>query len=203
MAKKKFNDPLEDIDPIMEQAFSSSDEPRKSSRSDEVEDDLEELELDLDDEIDTEQKAPILDDELNYKTKAIEIPDSDDEDFDYEDDYEEEEKPKPMKRKKTAYDDSVSEVQFPNLDESFGQQLELDVFSNIPINLSVELGRSQISLKEVYELTEGSIIELERLVGEPLDLVVNGQVIAQGEVVAIDNNYGLRITNILSKVPVE
>ena len=51
---------------------------------------------------------------------------------------------------------------------------------------------------EVYELTEGSIIELDRLVGEPLDLVVNGQIIAQGEVVAIDNNYGFRITNIVS-----
>jgi flagellar motor switch protein FliN/FliY len=66
------------------------------------------------------------------------------------------------------------------------------------VNLSVELGRSQISLKEVFELTEGSIIELERLVGEPLDLVVNGQIVAQGEVVAIDNNYGLRVTNIVS-----
>ena len=60
------------------------------------------------------------------------------------------------------------------------------------------MGRSRVSLKEVFELTEGSIIELERLVGEPLDLVVNGQIIAQGEVVAIDNNYGFRVTNIIS-----
>lgn len=62
----------------------------------------------------------------------------------------------------------------------------------------MELGRSHVSLKEVFELSEGSIIELERLVGEPLDLVVNGQVVAQGEVVAIDNNYGLRVTNVIS-----
>ena len=70
---------------------------------------------------------------------------------------------------------------------------------NIPVNLSVELGRTKISLKEVMDLNEGSIIELERLVGEPLDLVVNGQIIAQGEVVAIDNNYGLRITNVVAQ----
>jgi flagellar motor switch protein FliN len=95
----------------------------------------------------------------------------------------------------------VSEVQFPTLNsDDVGKKVEEDVFSNIPVRLSVELGRSQISLKEVFELTEGSIIELERLVGEPLDLVVNGQVIAQGEVVAIDNNYGFRVTNIVSSV---
>ena len=57
---------------------------------------------------------------------------------------------------------------------------------------------SKISLKEIFELSEGAIIELERMVGEPLDLVVNGQVVAQGEVVAIDNNYGLRVTGIKS-----
>ena len=91
----------------------------------------------------------------------------------------------------------VSPVQFPNLEtEISGRKFEIDMFQNIPITVSVELGRAQISLKEVYELSEGSIIELERLVGEPLDLVVNGQVIAQGEVVAIDNNYGLRVTQI-------
>ncbi|MCP4049607.1 MAG: flagellar motor switch protein FliN [bacterium] len=95
----------------------------------------------------------------------------------------------------------VSDVQFPNLsNEEVGNNVEVDFFSNIPIGLSVELGRSQITLKEVFELSEGSIIELERLVGEPLDLVVNGQIIAQGEVVAIDSNYGLRVTSIVSSV---
>ena len=95
----------------------------------------------------------------------------------------------------------VSKVQFPNISrvESKNNSPDADLFNNIPVDVSVELGRSQVSLKEVYELTEGSIIELERLVGEPLDLVVNGQVIALGEVVAIDSNYGLRVTNILSQ----
>lgn len=97
-------------------------------------------------------------------------------------------------------DSPISEVQFPDLIPSGEESaIELDIFRNIPVDVSVELGRSKISLKEVYELSEGAIIELDRLVGEPLDLLVNGQVVAQGEVVAIDNNYGLRITEILAK----
>ena len=106
----------------------------------------------------------------------------------------------PTRPPEPEYNDSVSDIQFPVFDEEVqGQDLHLDVFNNIPVNMSAELGRTEISLKEVYELTEGSIIELDRMVGEPLDLVVNGQIIAQGEVVAIDNNYGLRITSVVSK----
>ncbi|MBT6119869.1 flagellar motor switch protein FliN [bacterium] len=130
-----IKDPLEDIDPIMEQAFSM--DPQVSSREEDP-------------------------------TRSVAAP-------------------------------NVSNIQFPKLASIEGSSvLEQDIFSSIPVSVSVELGRSNLSLKEVYELSEGSIIELERLVGEPLDLVVNGQTIAQGEVVAIDNNYGLRVTNILS-----
>ncbi len=107
-----------------------------------------------------------------------------------------------LEREQVNNDSSeVAEIQFPTLNsDETGKKVAVNVFSNIPVRLSVELGRSQISLKEVFELTEGSIIELDRLVGEPLDLVVNGQIIAQGEVVAIDNNYGFRVTNIVSSV---
>jgi len=96
---------------------------------------------------------------------------------------------------------AVADVEFPVLTPSAntsGQKLEEDVFNRIPVTVSVELGRCQVSLKDVFELSDGAIVELDRLVGEPLDLVVNGQVIAQGEVVAVDNNYGLRITAIKS-----
>lgn len=95
---------------------------------------------------------------------------------------------------------NLNYVEFPDLQDAAieGKKLEDGVLSSIPVKVSVELGRSHLSLQEVYELTEGSIIELERLVGEPLDLVINGQVIAQGEVVAIDNKYGLRIKNLTS-----
>lgn len=95
---------------------------------------------------------------------------------------------------------SISRIQFPELkSEGQGRSLVKDLVSQIPITVSVELGRSKISMKEIYELSEGSIVELDRLVGQPLDLVVNGQTIAQGEVVAIDNNYGLRLTNIFAR----
>lgn len=113
--------------------------------------------------------------------------------------------PDPAPRAKTRQQtdepkQSVVDVEFPSLSpETSGKKIELDVFSKIPVNVSVELGRAQVSLKEVFELTEGSIIELERLVGEPLDLVVNGQIVAQGEVVAIDNNYGLRVTHVIAQ----
>ncbi len=95
---------------------------------------------------------------------------------------------------------SIADIEFPEVSDSFkGQSIETNVFSNIPVEVSAELGRSNISLKEIFELSEGSIIELEKLVGEPLDLVVNGQIIAKGEVVAIDNNFGLRIKTVISK----
>ena len=94
---------------------------------------------------------------------------------------------------------AIADVEFPDLvSHEEGSTFNQDVFNDIPVKLSVELGRSSISLKDVYELSEGSIIELNRLVGEPLDLVVNGQIIANGEVVAVDNNYGLRIKTIFS-----
>ncbi|MBU0630546.1 MAG: flagellar motor switch protein FliN [Candidatus Margulisbacteria bacterium] len=70
---------------------------------------------------------------------------------------------------------------------------------DIPIGVTVELGNAELSLKEILELSEGSIIELNRLAGEPLDLKVGGQLVAQGEVVAVDDCYGLRITNVVMK----
>ena len=105
--------------------------------------------------------------------------------------------PPPVAEPVPAPRSAVADVEFPMLTPNAGgQKLEEDVFSRIPVTVSVELGRCQVSLKDVFELSDGAIVELDRLVGEPLDLVVNGQVIAQGEVVAVDNNYGLRITAI-------
>ncbi len=94
----------------------------------------------------------------------------------------------------------VSEIQFPDLKETSGSRIQDGVFNQISVQLAVELGRTKISLKDVYELNEGSIIELDRLVGEPLDIVINNQVIGQGEVVAIDHHYGIRITHIVSRI---
>lgn len=96
----------------------------------------------------------------------------------------------------------VSDVQFPDIVESAGTESSVskDVFGSIPVEISVELGRSNVSLKEAYELKEGSILELDRYVGEALDIVLNGQVIASGEVVAIDDHYAIRVTKVHSPV---
>lgn len=94
---------------------------------------------------------------------------------------------------------SVAKIDFSNaqsINES--QNYDKNLFKNIKVDVSIELGRSKVSLKKLYELKSGSIIELGRLVGEPLDLVIKDQVIARGEVVAVNSNYGIRITHIES-----
>ncbi len=94
----------------------------------------------------------------------------------------------------------VKRVQLPDLDqEGKGARISDATLSEVPIEVTAELGRTKLTLREVLEIAEGSIIELDRLAGEPLDLKVGGSVVAQGEVVAIDDNYGLRITNVLLK----
>jgi flagellar motor switch protein FliN/FliY len=94
----------------------------------------------------------------------------------------------------------VKNVKFPEFGaEQKGEPIEQRSLGNIPVKASVELGQTELSLKEILELAEGSIIELNRLAGEPLDLKVGGQLVAQGEVVAIDDYYGLRITNVVMR----
>jgi len=94
----------------------------------------------------------------------------------------------------------VKKVLFPDLgEEEAGAKINQKALGDIPVEVNVELGRTKMSLRDILELSEGGIIELDRLAGEPLDLKVGGQLIAQGEVVAIDDYYGLRITNVLLK----
>jgi flagellar motor switch protein FliN/FliY len=92
----------------------------------------------------------------------------------------------------------LKKIQFPELTEvEHGGKFQDRTLGDIPIEVSVELGRTHMSLKDILDLREGSIVELDRLAGEPLDLKVSGQLVAQGEVIAIDDYYGLKITNIL------
>ena len=94
----------------------------------------------------------------------------------------------------------VKKVHVPELEEQEkGASLGDKTLGEIPIEVTVELGRAKLTLREILDLKEGAIIELDRLAGEPLDLKVGGQLIAQGEVVAIDDCYGLRITNVVLK----
>ncbi|MGF7185199.1 flagellar motor switch protein FliN/FliY [Desulfitispora alkaliphila] len=74
----------------------------------------------------------------------------------------------------------------------------IDLLLDIPLQISVELGKTKKTIKEILELTSGSVIELDKLAGEPVDLLVNGKLIAKGEVVVIDENFGIRVTDIVS-----
>jgi len=75
----------------------------------------------------------------------------------------------------------------------------LNLLLDIPLKVTVELGRTQKQIKEILELSQGSIIELDKLAGEPVDILVNNKLIARGEVVVIDENFGVRVTDIVSQ----
>jgi flagellar motor switch protein FliN len=97
---------------------------------------------------------------------------------------------------------TVQSAQFAPFDQSLSaygdQNRNLELVMDVTLNLTVELGKTNLSIKEVLELTRGSVIELSRVAGEPVDLLANGKLIAKGEVVVIEDNFGIRITTIIS-----
>ncbi|MGN6513092.1 MAG: flagellar motor switch protein FliN [Lysobacteraceae bacterium] len=76
--------------------------------------------------------------------------------------------------------------------------LNLDVILDVPVSLSLEVGRARIPIRNLLQLNQGSVVELERAAGEPLDLYVNGTLIAQGEVVVVNDRFGVRLTDVVS-----
>lgn len=102
----------------------------------------------------------------------------------------------------TAPPANVQQAQFASFEPATITQSEarnLNMLLDIPLQVTVELGRTKRSVKEILELSSGSIIELDKLAGEPVDILVNSRLIAKGEVVVIDENFGVRITDILSQ----
>lgn len=95
---------------------------------------------------------------------------------------------------------TVKPVQFGSFEDLGQTQGELnknlDILMDIKLQLTVELGRTELPIRKVLELTRGSIIELEKVAGEPVELYANGKLVAHGEVVVIEDNFGLRITSI-------
>jgi flagellar motor switch protein FliN/FliY len=99
-------------------------------------------------------------------------------------------------------------------DQSKAQQVELDEFVNpaggvagrpdldvildIPVTISMEVGRTSITIRNLLQLNQGSVIELDRLAGEPLDVLVNGTLVAHGEVVVVNEKFGIRMTDVIS-----
>ncbi len=88
---------------------------------------------------------------------------------------------------------------------SFGGQMaaggvmnELDMILDIPVQITVELGRTKITIKNLLQLAHGSVVELEAMAGEPMDVLVNGTLIAQGEVVVVNDKFGIRLTDIIT-----
>ena len=95
---------------------------------------------------------------------------------------------------------SSTESVFKSLDSKdiAGSLQDIDLIMDIPVKLTVELGRTKMTIKELLRLTQGSVVALEGLAGEPLDILINGYLIAQGEVVVVNDKYGVRITDIIT-----
>lgn len=81
---------------------------------------------------------------------------------------------------------------------SGGLGSDLDLILDIPVTLSMELGNTEIAIRNLLQLTQGSVVELDRFAGEPLDVLVNGTLIAHGEVVVVNDKYGIRLTDVVS-----
>lgn len=82
--------------------------------------------------------------------------------------------------------------------EGTGSLQDIDMILDIPVKLTVELGRTKMTIKELLRLSQGSVVALDGLAGEPLDILINGYLIAQGEVVVVADKYGVRITDIIT-----
>ncbi|WAJ69312.1 flagellar motor switch protein FliN [Catenovulum adriaticum] len=101
-----------------------------------------------------------------------------------------------------------SEAQLAELEElseegapiSAEEKRKLDTILDIPVTISMEVGRSKISIRNLLQLNQGSVVELDRVAGEPLDVLVNGTLIAHGEVVVVNDKFGIRLTDVISQI---
>jgi flagellar motor switch protein FliN/FliY len=87
---------------------------------------------------------------------------------------------------------------FAGGDMKTGTHNDIDFILDIPVQLTVELGRTKIAIKNLLQLAQGSVVELDGLAGEPMDVLVNGCLIAQGEVVVVNDKFGIRLTDIIT-----
>jgi flagellar motor switch protein FliN/FliY len=97
--------------------------------------------------------------------------------------------------------DQVTPAEFTNFGETtanVGMPNDINMILDIPVQLTVELGRTRIPIKHILQLAQGSVVELETMAGEPMDVLVNGYLIAQGEVVVVNDKFGIRLTDIVT-----
>ena len=83
-------------------------------------------------------------------------------------------------------------------DEPAEEKVNLDAILDVPVTISMEIGRTKLNIRNLLQLNQGSVVELDRLAGEPMDVLENGTLIAQGEVVVVNEKFGLRLTDIIS-----
>ncbi|MES9946908.1 flagellar motor switch protein FliN [Candidatus Thiodiazotropha sp. CDECU1] len=99
----------------------------------------------------------------------------------------------------TDSEDKAAAASFDELrDESGNDAVNMDAILDVPVTISMEIGRTKINIRNLLQLNQGSVVELDRLAGEPMDVLVNGTLIAQGEVVVVNEKFGLRLTDIIS-----
>ena len=77
-------------------------------------------------------------------------------------------------------------------------EIKMDSILDVPVTISMEIGRTKITIRNLLQLNQGSVVELDRLAGEPMDVLINGTLIAQGEVVVVNDKFGIRLTDIVS-----
>ncbi len=97
--------------------------------------------------------------------------------------------------------DEVEKVEAASLQESQAYvqgDVNLDVVLDIPVTIAMEIGRAKISIRNLLQLNQGSVVELDRLAGEPMDVLVNGTLVAHGEVVVVNEKFGIRLTDVIS-----
>ncbi len=95
-------------------------------------------------------------------------------------------------------------AEFPDLGEvktarqPSADEVKLDVILDVPVTVSLEIGRTKINIRNLLQLNQGSVVELDRFAGEPMDVLVNGTLVAHGEVVVVNDKFGIRLTDIIS-----
>ena len=97
--------------------------------------------------------------------------------------------------------EQVTPAEFTNFSDAprgVGSNNDINMILDIPVQLTVELGRTRIPIKHILQLAQGSVVELETMAGEPMDVLVNGYLIAQGEVVVVNDKFGIRLTDIVT-----
>ncbi len=109
-----------------------------------------------------------------------------------------------MEEQETAVDSNTESAQFQELKAEASNMtaseidVSLDSILDVPVTISMEIGRTHINIRNLLQLNQGSVVELDRLAGEPMDVLVNGTLIAQGEVVVVNEKFGIRLTDVIS-----